>query len=199
MKARRTSPKIDDWTTFCPLASELKRKARRIMTVFAITGALGKCKYVSLTTFRRSGEPVSTPVWIAPDETRADVLYVFTGASTGKAKRIRKNASVELTACDFRGNVRGDAIPATARILAPEEAKIADRALTRKYPIVKRAIDFINRRSRGTRVFLAITPDSQLTIQGGEPADEVSVKGRKGLDEPPYFGAGMSPRSEARL
>ncbi|WP_212754192.1 pyridoxamine 5'-phosphate oxidase family protein [Nakamurella aerolata] len=32
---------------------------------------LAKARYVSLTTFRRTGEPVATPVWIARDDARA--------------------------------------------------------------------------------------------------------------------------------
>jgi PPOX class probable F420-dependent enzyme len=42
---------------------------------------LAQEKYVSLTTFKRDGTPVSTPVWCAGDDGR---LLVWTGASTWK-------------------------------------------------------------------------------------------------------------------
>ena len=37
--------------------------------------------YVSLTTFRRTGVPVSTPVWAAPD---GDTRVVWTRTDSGK-------------------------------------------------------------------------------------------------------------------
>ena len=63
---------------------------------------LGDERFVSLTTFRRSGDPVSTPVWVARD---GDGLVVYTGAESGKVKRLRHDGTVELRACDRRGKV----------------------------------------------------------------------------------------------
>lgn len=60
-------------------------------------------KYVSLTTFRRSGVAVATPVWIARS---GDELVVITVDDTGKTKRLARDPRVELRPCDIRGNVR---------------------------------------------------------------------------------------------
>lgn len=49
--------------------------------------------YLALTTFRRNGAPVATPVWFAQEDQR---LYIMTGADTGKVRRIRNNAQVEV-------------------------------------------------------------------------------------------------------
>ena len=71
-------------------------------------------KYLSLGTFRKSGEKVATPVWVTRD---GDDLYVITGASSGKVKRIRNNAEVELAPCDMRGRISGAEVSGTAEIL----------------------------------------------------------------------------------
>src|SRR5579872_3514598 len=105
---------------------------------------IARSKYVSLTTFRRTGEPVSTPVWIAPGE-RGESLYVFTGARTGKARRIAQNPRVEVAPCSFRGRVLGLGVSGRASVLPPAEHAIAERALTRKYPVAKRLLFAVNR------------------------------------------------------
>lgn len=67
---------------------------------------LGEEKYVELTTFRRNGAPVATPVWIAP---RGDDLVVITLDNVGKTKRLAHTGRVELRPCDVRGRVVEDA------------------------------------------------------------------------------------------
>ncbi len=63
--------------------------------------ALADEQYVLLTTTRRSGATVPTPVWVALD---GDSLVVTTGAESGKVKRIRHTPRVTLQACDRMGN-----------------------------------------------------------------------------------------------
>jgi uncharacterized protein len=87
-------------------------------------------KYISLATFRKNGAKVPTPVWFGEE---GDKLYIMTIASTGKIKRIRNNPQVEVAPCTIRGKVTGEALPALARILAPEENKHAHKTITRKY------------------------------------------------------------------
>ncbi|MEO6126085.1 MAG: PPOX class F420-dependent oxidoreductase [Ilumatobacteraceae bacterium] len=60
-------------------------------------------KYVSVTTFRKSGAAVASPVWIAP---LGDGTAGFTtGADSGKVKRLRNNSKVTLRACSMRGAI----------------------------------------------------------------------------------------------
>lgn len=111
-------------------------------------------KYISLTTFRKNGQPVSTPVWFAEVDDR---LYVLSMPKSGKIKRIRRNAQVEVAPCDGSGNVLGESMEAMALILPESEFWRADQALTRKYGLSKRLFMMLWR-LQGTRpLFLEIT------------------------------------------
>jgi PPOX class probable F420-dependent enzyme len=90
-------------------------------------------KYMSLVTFRKNGQPVPTPVWFAQV---GDKLYVVTRGDSGKVKRIRNNAQVEVAPCTMRGDVLGEAEEGMARILAHDETKEAHRALASKYKLM---------------------------------------------------------------
>ena len=88
-------------------------------------------RFVSLTTFRRSGEGVPTTVWFALVEGRA---YVFTAANSGKAKRIRNDPRVTLTPSNFRGRPKtAVSIEAEARVMEKGEEEMPDRAIDQKY------------------------------------------------------------------
>src|SRR5215813_1918235 len=98
------------------------------MSVMAsqIPSAISGQKYISLTTFRKTGVGVPTPVWFGE---KNDCLYVMTRSDMGKAKRIRNNAQVKVAPCSIRGKVTGPEFSATARILLPEEHKNARTAI----------------------------------------------------------------------
>jgi PPOX class probable F420-dependent enzyme len=76
---------------------------------------LGEEEFVSLTTYRRSGTPVSVPVWIAPARDGSDALLVTTTARSGKVKRLRHDPRVNLRPCDRRGAVP-EAAPTVAGV-----------------------------------------------------------------------------------
>lgn len=95
--------------------------------------ALGDSPYVRLTTFRRSGVAVHTPVWVVRDDDR---LLVTTVAASGKVKRIAHTARVQLVASDIRGVLDDDAIvfDGDARVDGSDEVReVLDDALTAKY------------------------------------------------------------------
>ena len=87
-------------------------------------------KYISLTTFRKSGAGVATPVWFGEEDGK---LYVMTISKMGKVKRIRNNPQVQVAPCTIRGKVTGGQFPATARLLPPEDFARARKTITRKY------------------------------------------------------------------
>jgi hypothetical protein len=94
-------------------------------------------RYVSLTTFRRDGTPVATPVWIARD---GGELVVVTVDPAGKLKRLAHTARVELRPCDIRGRVApgAPAYTGTARVVrTPEGVAAVKRAMGRKYPLAR--------------------------------------------------------------
>lgn len=111
--------------------------------------------FMSLTTFRKTGAPVFTPVWFAQD---GEKLYVMTEANAGKVKRIRGNAQVEVAPCTGSGALLGDSVEAMARILPPDQISLAKHALTAKYGWQKRIFDFMNRMRGKDMVYVEITP-----------------------------------------
>lgn len=103
---------------------------------------------VLLTTYRRDGTPVSTPVHIALDGGRA---FFRTWDTAWKAKRIRNNADVEVAPSTASGKPTGPALPARARILEGMESARAARALARKYPNMHGWIVPLIHRLRGNK------------------------------------------------
>ncbi|MBT3072862.1 PPOX class F420-dependent oxidoreductase [Streptomyces bacillaris] len=91
-----------------------------------------RSEYVSLTTYRKDGTPVATPVWAAVD---GEVLYVWTRSDSWKVKRLRNNTAVTVTVCDVRGRIAEGAPSAqgTARLLDAEETRGVRKLLARKY------------------------------------------------------------------
>ncbi|HKW55742.1 MAG TPA: PPOX class F420-dependent oxidoreductase [Candidatus Acidoferrum sp.] len=120
-------------------------------------------KYLSLETFKKSGEGVKTPVWFAADP-HADLstdqarLYVYTIGNTGKVKRIRNNHRVKIAPCTMRGTVLGEWTEAHAEIIANDQATRAMALLNRKYFPSKQILDFFARFRRRERIVMAITP-----------------------------------------
>lgn len=121
-------------------------------------------KYISLTTYRRAGEGVATPVWFVQE---ADRLYIEAGPNSGKVKRIRRTPRVMLAPCTFGGKVTGPALTGTARIVddSAERAR-AERLMARKYGLVRRlnygwgdVMRVLQRRPKGRLAYVAITPD----------------------------------------
>jgi PPOX class probable F420-dependent enzyme len=95
--------------------------------------SLGAARYILLTTFRRTGVGVPTPVWFVVD---GDELVVTTRLGSGKVKRLRNNPEVTLVECDIRGVVSPDArvLPATAVIdSSPETRARLDALMEEKY------------------------------------------------------------------
>ena len=126
------------------------------MTSLSTIDALAAEPFVSLTTFRRNGTPVATPVWIARD---GGTLVVYTLEDSGKVKRLRRDPRVELRPCNRRGVVS----PGTAPV--PGVAEVVTRsaqhvdALRRKYGLQHRIAMVFERLTpwRGERVILQIT------------------------------------------
>lgn len=99
----------------------------------ASTLALGASDFIALTTFRRTGEGVPTPVWVVPD---GDGLAVSTPGGTGKLKRLAHTPRVTIAECSRRGRVADGVVPveAVATVATdPAEADRIGRLLADKY------------------------------------------------------------------
>jgi uncharacterized protein len=86
--------------------------------------------YISLTTFRKNGVGVPTPVWFGEDDTK---LYVMARGDSGKVKRLRNNPQVRVAPCTIRGKIKGPEFSGVARILLPQDSPRARAAVRKKY------------------------------------------------------------------
>ncbi|MFT4124935.1 MAG: PPOX class F420-dependent oxidoreductase [Gordonia sp. (in: high G+C Gram-positive bacteria)] len=127
------------------------------MTATAPFDAATDAQYVQLTTFRKDGTPVATPLWAARD---GDRLLMWTVADSWKVKRIRRNPTVIVQACDRSGKtVRGQAVTGTAAILDAAGTDHVRRLICRKYGIVGTIVVKASsvRRGRTGTVGIAVT------------------------------------------
>lgn len=122
------------------------------MTV--VTHPLSRRRYVSLTTFRRDGTPVATPVWLVAWE---DGIAVWTNAGSGKVKRLRRNPSVTVAPCTIRGRPLGDPVEGRARALTAEENSRILSLIRRKYRLQGWLVTLRARRRPDSTVSYAIT------------------------------------------
>ncbi len=93
---------------------------------------LDEAQYISFTTYKRDGTPVSTPVWLVPFE---DGYAFITDDASFKVKRIRHNAAVGVTASDIRGRVQPGAPEhaGSAELLGGETVGVVEALLRKKY------------------------------------------------------------------
>ncbi|MGW7351080.1 PPOX class F420-dependent oxidoreductase [Streptomyces sp. Z26] len=103
--------------------------------------AIAPSAYVLLTTHRRDGTPVPTPVWAVED---AGELLVWTRSDAGKVKRLRNDSRVTVTPCDVRGRTAegAEAVEATA-LLLPDDPGLGRvrKAMRGKYGWRFRMVD----------------------------------------------------------
>jgi uncharacterized protein len=99
-----------------------------------IPPALAGSKYLSLTTFRKNGAAVDTPIWFAERDGR---LYFMTRNDSWKYRRIRNNPQVKVAPCTIRGKVTGPHSAGRARVLSEGEWPQAKAVLCRKYWLMR--------------------------------------------------------------
>ncbi|TPG19834.1 PPOX class F420-dependent oxidoreductase [Pedococcus bigeumensis] len=123
--------------------------------------SLGEEKFVSLTTFRKSGVGVPTTVWVGRD---GDSLVVTTPSGSGKVKRLRNDERIELRPSSRRGTVN-TSVPPVAGVAEVVEGFGATARLGEvmgaKYGLEYRivmGVERLLRRGAPQRVMLRITP-----------------------------------------
>lgn len=120
-------------------------------------------KYLGLTTFKRDGSGVTTPVWFVSEDGR---LLVETEADSSKVQRILHEPTVSVALCSARGTLRELPVPAHAELLPDDEIKWVEGLIARKYWVdmlffkpfraIQKALHL--GRPRGKSVIIAITP-----------------------------------------
>ncbi len=95
--------------------------------------ALADEKYILLTTFKRDGTAVSTPVWAVQLDDGA--IGFWTSSGSGKAKRLAHTERVTVQPCDARGRAKDGttAVDATARLVTGSELEAIRERVKAKY------------------------------------------------------------------
>ena len=141
---------------------------------------LARRRTALLTTYKRDGTGVPTPVTIAVD---GDHAYVRTWDSAWKAKRMRNNPDVLVAPSTVRGRATGPAIDARSRLLEGDEARHAARAIARRQPILQGVLVPLTHKLMRYR-----TLHFELHYPGGVTSDGCDT-GVCGSDVPPLIGS----------
>jgi PPOX class probable F420-dependent enzyme len=96
---------------------------------------LGAAPYLLVTSYRKDGRAVPTPVWVVRD---GDAIAIWTVRDSGKVKRIRRDGTVLVGPCDLRGRLTGQEVPGQATILTPTESARIKELLKHKYGLTGR-------------------------------------------------------------
>jgi len=114
-------------------------------------------KTILLTTYKRNGTPVPTPVSIAFDDGRA---FFRSYDKAWKTKRLRNNPRVEFAASTLRGKATGPPIQARATLLDDEQARVAARALARRHRVLQGlVVPLAHRMRRYHTMHYELSPD----------------------------------------
>jgi hypothetical protein len=101
--------------------------------------------YINLSTRKRDGSSVNTPVWFA-QRGKTNNYYVYSLDNSGKVKRIRNFPDVKIATCKFSGKRKSDWVDARAELVyESEHIRIAYECLGEKYGIRFRIGDFFSR------------------------------------------------------
>jgi PPOX class probable F420-dependent enzyme len=113
-----------------------------------------KGPYCLVATYKRSGEPVATPLWYGVDDEGR--VYFRTYAGAVKLKRIRNNPRVRVAPSTMRGKPKGLSAEGTARVLDSSEEPHAEEAIQSNYGLFRR----IYERTGGNidAVYVEVTP-----------------------------------------
>ena len=123
---------------------------------------LGAQKFVSLTTYKRSGEAVATPMWVVAQDGR---LAFWTPSDSWKVKRARRDPRVSVAPCNRTGSVPEGAprIGGHAEVLDhDDDVRRVRAAIKRKYGLVFNVVTVVERimrRGREERTVLLVTLD----------------------------------------
>jgi PPOX class probable F420-dependent enzyme len=125
-------------------------------------------KYCLLTTFRKTGEAVPTPVWFGLADGK---IYIRSEAAVGKVKRIRNDPHVRVAPCTLRGKPLGPPAEGRARVVAPGDADHAERALAANYGLVRTLYEGIGSRLLSVDMLYLEVEPAQAFAPAGTASD----------------------------
>ena len=141
------------------LLAAVRDPADSAAAIDAVVPELAGCRYMLLSTVKRDGTSVATPVWFAV----ANGRLVATSESTAwKVKRLHNNPHATVAPCDVRGQPDGPPVPVVGELLGAADEPAARAALSRRYGVAFDAIGLLARiRHRGRaprRTFMGFHP-----------------------------------------
>ena len=124
--------------------------------------ALFPGRYLSVTSFRRDGTGVATPVWFVSDGRR---LFAFTDLHSAKVRRIRHDPHVLVASCRVDGKLRTEPVSARAAVLtADAELERVQKLLLARYKISYRIVMLFYRLGRRLRGKRSVADGAALAI-----------------------------------
>jgi PPOX class probable F420-dependent enzyme len=125
-----------------------------------------------LVTFKRSGEPVPTPVnfGLSDDGT----VYFRSEPHVAKMLRIRRDPHVRVCPCSVRGKPRGALVEATARVLPESEKQHAYDVIAANWDPPTKLIEHGYDRIGVPAVYVELAPASatEARQRGPQPGEE---------------------------
>jgi PPOX class probable F420-dependent enzyme len=112
-------------------------------------------KYISVETYRKSGQAIKTPVWFVVYD---DLIHVITREKTGKVKRLRNNPKLKFALCNFSGKLLGDWHSGNVEFVSGKEFEKVLELRRKKYGIMDVIARFASR-NKGDLVVFSIKFD----------------------------------------
>jgi uncharacterized protein len=124
--------------------------------------ALFPGRYLSVTSFKRDGTGVATPVWFVSDGKR---LFALTDLHSAKIRRVRRNPRVLVASCRADGKLRSEPVAARAEVLtATPELERVQKLLIERYKLSYRLVMLIYRLGRRLRGQRSVADGAALEI-----------------------------------
>jgi PPOX class probable F420-dependent enzyme len=112
-------------------------------------------QYVNLETYRKNGQPVTTPVWFTIDDNK---IFVVTRNKTGKIKRLQNNSKVRIVPSGIRGQPKGKWLNGNAVFANPDQLERALKLRNKKYGLKARLSGLFSR-TKGKLIGIVISLD----------------------------------------
>jgi uncharacterized protein len=135
---------------------------RPVQRTAAELEALFPARYLSVTSFKRDGTGVATPVWFVSDGRR---LLAFTDLHSAKVRRVRRNPRVLVASCRMDGKLRGEQVAARVQLLTgTAELERVQKLLLGRYKLSYRIVMLCYRLGRRLRGQQSVADGAALAI-----------------------------------
>ena len=133
----------------------VRRPAAKLKTLFP-------GRYLSVTSFKRDGTGVATPVWFVSDGRR---LFALTDLHSAKVRRIRRDPRVLVASCRADGKLRREPVPARAEVLtATSDLERVHDLLIERYKLSYRLVMLVYRLGRRVHGRSSVPDGAALAI-----------------------------------